>query len=119
MANLRAEVARQGTDGLSDEAFCASDIAFHRALVEAAGNPVLSWHMAGAVEAMQPLMNMITFTARSRAQIIAHHSALAAALERSDLVAAGAALDELACYTRKLGGEIRTRHNAKRTSTGK
>ncbi len=118
LAGLRAEIARQGTDGLSDEDFCASDVAFHRALVEAAGNPVLSWHMAGAVEAMQPLMNMITFTARSRAQIIARHTDLATALANSDLVAACAALDDLASYTLELGGEIRTQRHARRTSTG-
>ncbi len=35
---------------LSDEAFCASDVAFHRALVDCAGNEVLSYHLAGSVE---------------------------------------------------------------------
>ncbi|MBC7178904.1 MAG: FadR family transcriptional regulator, partial [Roseovarius sp.] len=65
LATMRAEIHRQGQPGLTDESFCASDVAFHRALVDSAGNPVLSYQLAGAVEAMQPLMNMITFTARS------------------------------------------------------
>ena len=68
---MRAEIHRQSQPGLTDEAFCASDVAFHRALVDSAGNPVLSYQLAGAVEAMQPLMNMITFTARSREAIVA------------------------------------------------
>ena len=62
LATMRAEIFRQTQPGLSDEGWCASDVAFHRALVDAAGNPVLSYQLAGAVEAMQPLMNMITFT---------------------------------------------------------
>ena len=53
LATMRAEIHRQGQPGLTDEAFCASDVAFHRALVDAAGNPVLSYQLAGAVEAMQ------------------------------------------------------------------
>ena len=70
LATMRAEVHRQAQPGLSDESFCASDVAFHRALVDGAGNPVLSYQLAGAVEATQPLMNMITFTARSREEIV-------------------------------------------------
>jgi GntR family transcriptional repressor for pyruvate dehydrogenase complex len=109
LASMRAEIARQSTDGLTDEDFCASDVAFHRALVDAAGNPVMSWHMAGAVEAMQPLMNMITFTTRSRGQIIDLHESLAVALTIGDLAAANRALDALSAYTLELGGEIRAR----------
>jgi GntR family transcriptional repressor for pyruvate dehydrogenase complex len=59
-------------------------VAFHRALVDAAGNPVLSYQLAGAVEAMQPLMNMITFTARSREEIVALHARIADAAEARD-----------------------------------
>jgi DNA-binding FadR family transcriptional regulator len=109
LASLRAEILRQNADGLSDEGFCASDVAFHRALVDAAGNPVLSWHMAGAVEAMQPLMNMITFTARSRARIVGLHSRLVDALEQGAVAEASCALEALAAYTLELGGEIRAR----------
>jgi GntR family transcriptional repressor for pyruvate dehydrogenase complex len=84
LATMRAEIHRQAQPGLTDEAFCASDVAFHRALVDAAGNPVLSYQLAGAVEAMQPLMNMITFTARSREEIVALHARIADAAEARD-----------------------------------
>jgi len=103
LARMRAEIVRQSDPGLSDEAFCASDVAFHRAMVDAAGNAVLSYQLAGAVEAMQPLMNMITFTARSRGVIVALHERIREAIEAGDAAAAQAALSELATYTLKLG----------------
>ena len=103
LATMRAEIARQSDPALSDEGFCASDVAFHRALVDAAQNPVLSYQLAGAVEAMQPLMNMITFTARSRGAIIDLHTRIADAVETRDATIATAALEELAAYTLKLG----------------
>ena len=106
LATMRAEVHRQGQPGLTDEAFCASDVAFHRALVDGAGNPVLSYQLAGAVEAMQPLMNMITFTARSRERIIALHGGIADAIEAQDGAAAAAALVELAEYTVELARSV-------------
>lgn len=84
LATMRAEIHRQSQPGLTDEAFCASDVTFHRALVDGAGNPVLSYQLAGAVEAMQPLMNMITFTARDRARIVALHVDIADAIEAQD-----------------------------------
>ncbi len=102
LALMRAETARQSLSDLSDEAFCASDVAFHRALVDAAGNPVLSYQLAGAVEAMQPLMNMITFTARPRETIAALHGDIADALERRDAAAADAGLAALEAETLRL-----------------
>jgi DNA-binding FadR family transcriptional regulator len=102
LAAMRAEVHRQGQPGLTDEAFCASDVAFHRALVDGAGNPVLSYQLAGAVEAMQPLMNMITFTARDRARIVEMHDAIAGALEGRDGAAVEAGLSVLERETRAL-----------------
>jgi GntR family transcriptional regulator, transcriptional repressor for pyruvate dehydrogenase complex len=113
LAAMRAEIARQRSAGLSDAAFCASDVAFHRALVDAAGNPVLSYQLAGAVEAMQPLMNMITFTARSRARIVALHEAIAGDIEARDSGRAEAALGDLAAYTAALGAEMRARRAAR------
>ena len=106
LATMRAEVFRQSQPGLSDESFCASDVAFHRALVDAAHNPVLSYQLAGAVEAMQPLMNMITFTVRSRESITALHTAVADALETGKADACEATLAELARYTMELAEKV-------------
>jgi len=106
LATMRAEIHRQAQPGLTDEAFCASDVTFHRALVDAARNPVLSYQLAGAVEAMQPLMNMITFTARSREAIVALHTRIADAVDRADAGAADIALQDLANYTLGLGRDV-------------
>jgi len=114
LATMRAEAHRQSQPGLTDEAFCASDVAFHRALVDAAGNPVLSYQLAGAVEAMQPLMNMITFSARSREKIIALHSSIADALEAQNGQSADAHLAALAAYTQKLAKDVIAKRQAKR-----
>ncbi|WP_397542256.1 FCD domain-containing protein [Roseovarius salis] len=113
LATMRAEIHRQSQPGLSDESFCASDVAFHRAMVDAAGNPVLSYQLAGAVEAMQPLMNMITFTARSRGAIVDLHTRIADAIETRDAAAAQAALEELAAYTLNLGRDVMAQRAAR------
>ncbi|WP_306112865.1 MULTISPECIES: FadR/GntR family transcriptional regulator [unclassified Roseovarius] len=114
LATMRAEIHRQGQPGLSDESFCASDVTFHRALVDAAGNPVLSYQLAGAVEAMQPLMNMITFTARSREEIVRLHTRIADAIEGMDPAAAQAALHELEAYTLTLGRDVMAARKSKK-----
>lgn len=106
LAAMAEEIARQEQEGLSDEGFCASDVSFHRALVEAAANPVLSYQLAGAVEAMQPLMNMITFTGRSRARIIRRHRRLLEALHERDAEAAQDVLGDLSAYTKKIAAEV-------------
>ena len=112
LATMRAEIFRQQQPGLTDEAFCASDVAFHRALVDGADNPVLSYQLAGAVEAMQPLMNMITFTARSREEIVALHTRIANAIEARDGAAASDGLSQLEHYTIELARSVM----AKRTN---
>ncbi|MEW9918812.1 FadR/GntR family transcriptional regulator [Marimonas sp. MJW-29] len=102
LATMRAEIHRQSQPGLTDEAFCASDVAFHRALVDGAGNPVMSYQLAGAVEAMQPLMNMITFTARDRARIVAMHTDIADAMETQDADGVARGLSALERETQQL-----------------
>ena len=106
LATMRAEIHRQGQPGLSDESFCASDVAFHRALVDGAGNPVISYQLAGAVEAMQPLMNMITFTGRSRDAIVELHTRIANAVEERQAETAEIALHELEAYTKTLAQTV-------------
>jgi DNA-binding FadR family transcriptional regulator len=109
LATMRAEITRQSDPALSDEAFCASDVALHRALVDGACNPVLSYQLAGAVEAMQPLMNMITFTARSREEIISLHTRIADAIEARNGPEADEALEALSRYTMALAAQVMAR----------
>ncbi|WP_120501884.1 FadR/GntR family transcriptional regulator [Roseovarius sp. EL26] len=116
LAAMRAETHRQAQPGLSDECFCASDVAFHRALVDATDNPVLRYQLAGAVEAMQPLMNMITFTARSREEIVRLHNRIADAIEMQDPETASATLSKLEAYTLELGQNVMAERAQKRDS---
>jgi len=77
-------------------------VAFHRALVDGAQNPVLSYRLSGAIEAMQPLMNMMTFTARSRAEIVAIHADIIRALEHREGTSTVEHLERLEAYTKQL-----------------
>lgn len=113
LATMRAEIHRQTQPGLSDESFCDSDVAFHRALVDGADNPVLSYQLAGAVEAMQPLMNMITFTQRNRDMIVGLHTRIADAIETHTAELADTALAELTSYTLELGQQAMAARAAK------
>jgi DNA-binding FadR family transcriptional regulator len=105
---MQAEIDKQ-SENISDEAFCASDVAFHRALVDSAKNPVLSYQLAGAVEAMQPLMHMITFTERSRAKIIAIHQDILAGLTAQNPAQVETALTALQDYTISLAQNVITK----------
>ncbi|MGB0902893.1 FadR/GntR family transcriptional regulator [Halocynthiibacter sp.] len=113
LATMRAEITRQSQAGLSDESFCASDVAFHRAFVDAAHNPVLSWQLAAAVEAIEPLMNMITYTQRDRTQVIDLHTEIANAVERRDGLAADRALQRLSSYTQDLARKAMAQRKAR------
>ena len=102
---MGAEVQVQRDPGTSDEEFCASDVRFHRALVEAADNPLLSFQMAGVIEAIQPLLNMITYKRRDRAEIAVRHERLCGQLKARDAKGVIGELRELSDYTARLVGE--------------
>ena len=114
LATMRAEIHRQKQNGLSDESFCASDVAFHKALVEGTENPVLIYQLAGAVESMQPLMNMITYSNRDRAKIIELHTKVADAIEARNPIQADAGLADLADYTLTLADQVRKQRDERR-----
>lgn len=99
---MQAEISVQRDPATSDEEFCASDVRYHRALVEAADNPLLSFQMAGVIEAIQPLLNMITYHGRDRAGIAARHERLCAQLEARDADGVIDELRELSDYTARL-----------------
>jgi DNA-binding FadR family transcriptional regulator len=106
---MRAEIGRQREAELSDEDFCASDVRFHRALVDAAGNPVLSFQMVGVIEAIEPLMNMVTYRMRDRARIADLHGEIADAISTRDCAKADVALASLANYTNEIAQLMRER----------
>jgi DNA-binding FadR family transcriptional regulator len=98
LAIMSDEIARQREPELSDVDFCGSDVRFHRALVDATGNPVLQFLMASVIEALQPITNLVIFRFRARAQIIEQHERIHAAIAERDAGAASAALAEQMRY---------------------
>lgn len=118
LTEMRAEIDRQRSPDLSDEDFCASDVAFHSVVGRATGNPLLAFQMAGAVEAMQPLMNMLVYRLRDRHRIADLHDGIANALEQRNADAAWQNLEALASYTRELADQRRApRHGSGDTGT--
>lgn len=113
LAKMRVEIDVQRGAETTDEEFCASDVRFHRALADAAGNPMLSFQMAGVVEGMQPLLNLITYQARDREMMAAGAEEIADAIEARDAKAAEAALARIAAYVSGLATGLLTRRDAK------
>jgi len=94
LAIMAEELNRQAQGDLSDEAFCASDVRFHRALVDATNNRILQLVMVTVIEALQPVMNMVVFRFRERTLVVDQHHRLLEALKTGDAEAACAALKE-------------------------
>ncbi|MCS0494789.1 FadR family transcriptional regulator [Ancylobacter sp. MQZ15Z-1] len=100
LARMRAELEVQRSHETSDVDFCASDVRFHRALVDAAGNRLLGFLMVTLIEALLPVSNLIAFLIPEREQIIAFHRAILAGLEAHDAEAAVEASNALIAYLR-------------------
>ncbi len=101
LERMAAEIALQKHESLTDEEFCASDVRFHRALVDATQNAVMQFQMFTVIEALQPVENMVIFRFRERARTIEQHEKILQALRAQDLARAEEALDEQMVYLRK------------------
>jgi len=97
---MKKELKTQKDSALSDVDFCASDVRFHRALADAAHNPVLQFVMYAVIEALQPIENMIVFRFRERKKIVKQHEMMLAALKARDIEAAVAAVTVQTEYLR-------------------
>ncbi len=82
---MKREIEVQKQPELSDEEFCASDVRFHRALVDATGNRVLQFIMYTVIEALQPVENMIIFRFRDREATIRQHRKILRAIRSGDV----------------------------------
>lgn len=111
---MRDELACQRTPETSDEAFCDSDVRFHRALADAADNPLISFLLAGVIEAVQPLLNMITYRERDRRAITGHHERIIACLEAGDAEELCGELALLSAYTSGLIAEAQRKRAGRR-----
>lgn len=95
IAAMRAQIARQRDPALSGEDFCAADVAFHRALVNAAGNPVITFMMHTVIEALQPVSNMVIYRFRDRTLAADQHERVTDAIEAGDVAAAENSVTEM------------------------
>lgn len=100
IAALRAEVEFQRGSAMTDEQFCASDVRFHRVIVNAAGNALLRFLMSAVVETLLPVSNMIIVRVRDRRIITGYHKRIVDALEQRDAEPAVEAVQDLIAYTR-------------------
>ena len=98
LATMADEIVRQSDPATTDEEFCASDVRFHRALVDATGNPVLQFVMFAVIEALQPATNLVIFRFRERGKIIAQHERIYASIKAKDADVAEAAMAEQMNY---------------------
>ena len=97
---MEKEIKLPTERALSDEEFCASDVRFHRAIVNATQNPVLQFQMYTVIEALQPVENMVIFRFRKRGKIIRQHEKIFRAIRARDLAATEHAINEQMNYLR-------------------
>ncbi len=113
LEKMRADLATQRDPLLSDEEFCASDVRFHRTLVEATKNPILQVMLSAVSEALQPVTNLVVFRFRDRKVICQQHQRLIQALEASDADKAITVLKRQARYLAESYGKARTWRQAR------
>lgn len=95
---MEDEIANQEDPSLTDEDFCASDVRFHRALVDSTGNGPLKLMMYTVIEAFIPITNMIVFRVRERRQVVSLHREIVEGLRSADAARAVKALNALLDY---------------------
>ena len=101
LATMATEIAMQQDEAISDEDFCASDVRFHRALVESTGNGPMKLMMYTVIEAFIPITNMIVFRVRERRQVASLHQEILDAISIRDAARAADALARLLAYVRE------------------
>jgi len=99
---MRRELKQQRDPSLTDVEFCASDVRFHQALVEATQNSVLRFMLIAIDDALQPITNLLVFRFRERSVIADQHERILTALENRDAEAAIAGLRDQAAYLTKV-----------------
>jgi DNA-binding FadR family transcriptional regulator len=95
---MAEEIEKQKDPATTDVEFCASDVRFHRALVDATGNPVLQFVMFAVIEALQPATNLVIFRFREREKILTQHELIYSAIKAQNAEVAAKALAEQMNY---------------------
>lgn len=105
---LATELELQRDASITDQEFCASDVRFHRVIVNATRNRLLQFVMFALVEAILPVTNMVVFRSRDRQTVVAFHSRILEGIRHADADAAIEALGELLAYLRDRYEEARS-----------
>ena len=95
---MAEELERQRNPATTDVDFCASDVRFHRVLVDATRNPVLQFVMFAVIEALQPATNLVIFRFREREKILAQHERIYEAIRAQNAAVAEEAMAEQMSY---------------------
>lgn len=88
LSALESALSRQKACISQPEQFCAADVAFHRALVNASGNRLLGLLMYAVIEGLQPVSNMVVFRYPERDLIIRQHETLLEAIRAGNAATA-------------------------------
>ncbi|WP_135080639.1 FadR/GntR family transcriptional regulator [Terasakiella sp. SH-1] len=81
LERMRAEIEIQKNPDLADQDFCASDVRFHRTIVDATNNAMLCFMMSSVIEAVQPIVNLIVFRFWDRDKTVSQHERILSAIE--------------------------------------
>lgn len=98
LRNIENALDRQKDPEISDQAFCQADVAFHRALVDAAGNGMLRFVMYTVIEALVPVTNMVVTVVRERSDIISLHEQILEQLRQQNSAGLDLVLNALMDY---------------------
>lgn len=101
LEEMEAELAVQQKTAITDVEFCASDVRFHRLIVEATENSVLQFLMTAVIEVLQPVLNLVAYKFRERKLIVAQHREILDALRAREGNRAERALDAQMNYLRE------------------
>jgi GntR family transcriptional regulator, transcriptional repressor for pyruvate dehydrogenase complex len=101
LAEMERELLYQQDTKITDVGFCASDVRFHRALVEATANSMLQFLTSAVIEVLQPVLNLVVYRFRERPLIVAQHREILLALRARDPRRAERALDAQMEYLRQ------------------
>lgn len=112
--NMEKALRVQEDSSISPEAFCAADVQFHRAIVNATGNRMLSFVMYSLIEGLQPVANMIAYHYRAREVIINQHQRILDNIKQRDASVAISILHEQIDYLSQLHTEARNNHQRQR-----
>jgi GntR family transcriptional repressor for pyruvate dehydrogenase complex len=98
IADIETALERQKNPEISDEAFCQADVAFHRALVDSAGNGMVRFVMYTVIEALIPVTNMVVTVVRERSDIVNLHEEMLQHLINKDSASLNQSMNKLLDY---------------------